>query len=213
MDSEFESLKTRFPILESVLPQIQRIADQVLKTFQHGSKLLLAGNGGSAADCDHISGELLKRFEAPRPIEPALAKQLGEELATALEAGLPVIPLPNFSALITAWSNDRDADYTYAQLVLALGRTGDTLLCLTTSGTSANLIHAARTARAMGVAVVALSGRGGGDLAGLCDLHADIPGDSSGSVQELHLPVYHALCRFWEKSAFPLQQPTPSTTL
>lgn len=202
MHPEFESLKERHPDLTPIIPDILSLAMIVRSTFRSGGKLLIAGNGGSAADCDHIAGELLKRFESPRPIHPDRASRLGSNLCENLEAALPTIPLPNLTALLTAWGNDRTPDYGFAQLVLGLGQPGDTLLCLTTSGNSANLLHAAATARALDIFVVALSGRGGGPLASLCDVSVDVPGDSPATVQELHLPIYHTLCRFWENSAF-----------
>ncbi|MGF1530720.1 MAG: SIS domain-containing protein [Puniceicoccaceae bacterium] len=202
MHREFERLKTRFPSLQPVAPQLLVLADTVLSTFQSGGKLLLAGNGGSASDCDHIAGELLKSFEKNRPFDPDLFQKLGPSLSGALEPGLPALPLPAFTGLLTAFSNDRSPQYAFAQLVLALGKPGDSLLCLTTSGNSTNILHATRTARALGLKTLALTGRDGGKITALTDCSVIVPGKSTADIQEKHLPIYHSLCRYWENSFF-----------
>ena len=184
----------RHPALETCADDIGLAYESIRTTFAQGGKLLAGGNGGSAADADHIAGELLKGFDSTRPLNPEWHEKLGPELAGNLQTGLPVIPLAGFNALNTAFANDCDGTFTFAQLTFALGQAGDTLLVISTSGNSANVLHAARTARAMDMSVIGLTGQSGGQLQELTDTCIRVPADIVWEVQELHLPVYHALC-------------------
>lgn len=198
------------PSLLPVLPDIGRAFDLLADGFRGGGKLLLCGNGGSAADCDHIVGELMKSFLRPRPLSAALCATLreqagldGEILAERLRGGLPAVSLTGHPALALALANDVCAEVVFAQQVVALGRPGDVLLGLSTSGNSRNVIQAFNTARALGMRTVLLTGEGGGQLMPLADMAVRVPAGTVVGVQELHLPVYHAWCAALEAEFFP----------
>jgi len=201
-------LVARYPALAGCRDEIAAAAEQLVACFRGGGKLLLCGNGGSAADCEHIAGELLKGFERERPLPGGLRERLeaagaiGGELAGRLQAGLPAISLCGHPSLASALANDVEPALVFAQLVCALGAKGDALMALSTSGKARNVVLAAVTARALGMSVVGLSGRGGGDLGQWCDVLIDVPGSTTAEVQELHLPVYHHLCRVLEAQFF-----------
>ncbi|MHB0938390.1 MAG: D-sedoheptulose-7-phosphate isomerase [Armatimonadota bacterium] len=204
-----DELFTRYPALLPCRLPIEQAAEALIACFRSGGKLLLAGNGGSAADCLHIAGELLKGFQSTRPLSAedrdALAALFGEEggrLGAKLQRGLPAIALPAELALTSAMANDVDAALIYAQGVLALGQPGDVLLCLSTSGAAKNVIAAARTARWRGLKTIALTGKDGGELAAVCDLAIVAPGATTAQIQEHHLPIYHALCATVEAQLF-----------
>ena len=174
-----------------------------------GGKILTCGNGGSAADAEHIVGELMKGFHLKRPLDPAEVAALvtacpesGARLAAGLQRTIPAVSLVSQTALITAIANDNDADLIFAQQVLGLGRPGDVLIAVSTSGNSRNVVAAAQVARAFGVKVVALTGAGGGALAPLADVAIRVPATKVPTIQELHLPVYHELCARLEEALF-----------
>ena len=192
----------RYPALAPLRADVERAFALLREVFRSGGRLLLCGNGGSAADAEHIAGELLKGFAKRRPLSAARAAALGD-LAPRLQGALPCIPLTGFLALRTAWLNDCDPDFLYAQLVHALGRPGDALLGISTSGNATNVGHALRAARALGLRTLGLSGRTGGAMAGACDVLLCAPADETFRVQELHMPIYHALCRMLEDEFFP----------
>lgn len=198
------------PKLAPVLPDVSRALDVLATGFRSGGKLLLCGNGGSAADCDHIVGELMKSFLRPRPLSPALRDALiteagkeGAHLADSLQGGLPAVSLTGHPALALALANDVRADIVFAQQVLALGRPDDVVLGLSTSGNARNVINAFHTARALGLRTVLLTGSSGGKLAPLADVAIRVPATTVVEIQELHLPVYHALCAALEELFFP----------
>ncbi|OGS34221.1 MAG: hypothetical protein A2293_14225 [Elusimicrobia bacterium RIFOXYB2_FULL_49_7] len=197
----FNILFKRYPALLPLKKDILRVNEIICSALLVGNKVLLAGNGGSASDCDHFAGELLKNFMQMRPLpkklQAALKRQFGTEgmdLANTLQYGLPAIPLHSFTGFLTAYGNDLDFDLAYAQLVQALGKKDDVLICFTTSGHSKNLITAAQMAKVMDIKVVGFTGRGGGAVAGLCDAFVNVEGSNSFTVQEWHLPIYHAIC-------------------
>lgn len=196
------NLIERHPQLAGCEPDIRAAYDLLRECFSGGRKALLCGNGGSAADCEHWSGEMLKGFEGDRAVTPAMRERLGPDLADRLQGALPVIPLTGFTSLSTAYANDCHSAYIFAQLTLALGREGDTLVALSTSGNSENVIYACRTARALGLKVLGLAGGGGGKLAALCDVCIRVPAEKTYRVQELHLPVYHGLSLMLEAEFF-----------
>ena len=162
---------------------------------------MLCGNGGSAADCEHWSGELLKSFESHRPL--ASGHRLPEDIAKLLQQALPAIPLTGFASLRTAFLNDVDPHADFAQLVWGLGRPGDVLIGISTSGNAKNVCMAARTATAKGLKVLSLTGAKGGQLAGLADVAIKAPETRTCLVQEQHLPIYHTLCLMLEDACFP----------
>lgn len=205
---ELDGLLARYPALASCRDQIAEALEVLSASFAGGGKLLLCGNGGSAADCEHIAGELLKGFERARPLpadaQRALAAQgpEGEALARTLQGALPAISLVGHISLSSAFANDVAPEMVFAQMVSALGRPGDALLAISTSGKARNVVHAARTARALGLRVIGLSGQGGGTLAEMCDACIIAPGQGTAAVQELHVPIYHFLCRALEARFF-----------
>ncbi len=197
------------PRLAACRTQIEQAAELICESYRTGGKLLTCGNGGSAADAEHIVTELMKGFRLKRPL-PASARsalttanaELGPLLADRLQGALPAIALTNHPALHTAFSNDVDPYLVFAQQVYGYGRTGDVLLALSTSGNSRNLLYAAATARAIGVSTIAMTGSGGGKLAPLCDIAIRVPETDTPLIQELHLPIYHAICTILEEELF-----------
>ena len=172
-------------------------------------KLLIAGNGGSAADAEHIAGELMKRFRVPRPCPGDFADRLiavdperGPALAKNLERSLMAIPLVAHEALTTAYINDVDGLGVFAQQLYGFGRPGDVFLGISTSGSSRNILSATVVARAVGIKVIGLTGEGGGELAKVADVTIRVPETETYKIQELHLPVYHALCLMLEDHFF-----------
>jgi len=208
-ESSLRTLLERHPELEACRAEIESAREVLIRAYEHGRKLLLCGNGGSAADCDHIAAELLKGFERLRPLPADAQDQLrsqggeGETLATTLQQGLRAISLCGHPAFATAFANDVDADMAFAQLVTVLGDAGDVLFAISTSGKAHSVCLAAVAARAFGLKVVGLSGMEGGALAPLCDVCIIVSGRSTPEVQELHLPTYHYLCRAVEAHFFP----------
>jgi D-sedoheptulose 7-phosphate isomerase len=201
--SSFDLLLQRYPQLRSCRDAIEQAHTILVKTFKNGGKLLVAGNGGSASDSGHMSTELLKSFCKKRPIPHDLAEKLGNEITAHLEGALPIISLPDFVAFHTAYANDRDAEYSFAQLVLALGQKGDTFLAISTSGRSNNILHAIQVANAKAMNIIGLTGETGGFMREHCTACIDVPERETFKIQELHLPVYHALCQalehhFWK---------------
>jgi len=196
-----EALLVRRPEFAACAEQIDAASDALISVFSRGGHLLLCGNGGSAADCEHIAGELLKGFEQRRPLPADLQRKLiaqgseGEQLAARLQAALPAIALTSHTSFATAFANDVEPRMVFAQFVQALGRPGDGLLAITTSGGSENVLLAARTARAAGMAVIGLTGGRGGTLAALCDVCIAAPGHGTAEIQERHQAIYHHLCR------------------
>lgn len=185
----------RYPTLEVLSSPLSQAFELLRKSYRAGGKLLICGNGGSAADADHIVGELMKGFLLPR--------SLGRpDLPAGLQGALPAIALTQHLSLSTAFGNDVDPQLVFAQQIIALGRPGDVLLAISTSGNSRNVVLAAQTARAVGMRVIALTGQTGGDLASLSDVLLAAPAISTPEVQEYHLPLYHTLCAMLEEEFF-----------
>jgi len=200
-----EELVTRYPVLRPAAGDVERAFGVMVEAFDAGAKLLVCGNGGSAADAEHFTAELLKSFECDRPIKGGRGLPAG--LGEKLQAGLAAVPLTGFTSLRTAVANDCDASLEFAQLVEALGRGGDVLMAISTSGRSASVIHAATVARARGMKVVALTGQDGGPLAGMADVAVRVAAARTRDVQELHLPVYHTLALMLEVVYFGYDPP------
>lgn len=204
-----ELLIKRYPVLEACRQQIVDAYSIMEDSYAHGGKLLIAGNGGSAADSEHIAGELMKRFKTPRPVSAEFAEKLkevdaerGEALAKNLECGLMAIPLVAHEALTTAYINDVDGLGVFAQQLFGYGRKGDVFLGISTSGNSKNVMNATVVARASGIKVIGLTGANGGELADVADVAVKVPETETYMIQELHLPVYHCWCLMLEDRFF-----------
>lgn len=204
-----DKLLERYPALAACREELEAAYRVMEACYAGGGKLLIAGNGGSAADGEHIAGELMKRLALPRPVDGAFRDRLlavdserGGELARTLERGLPAIPLAGFDALTSAYLNDVGGQSVFAQKVLGLGRPGDVLLAITTSGGSENILRAAVTAKALDMKVVALTGRAGDKIAALADVTVKAPETETYLIQELHLPIYHCWCAMLERRFF-----------
>lgn len=200
-----DDLIRRYPVLEKNREEIKQAYELLEQCFADGGKLLIAGNGGSAADGEHMVGELMKGFVKKRPVSEELAAALkaadqerGEILAKKLQGGLPAIALSNHAALTTAYANDVDGVLSYAQQVNGYGKPGDVFLGISTSGNAENVLYGAVTARAKGMKVLALTGKDGGKLSKAADAAIIVPEQETYKIQELHLPVYHALCLMLE---------------
>lgn len=206
MNAILVELVQRYPELAACREAIREAAQMLIACYQSDGKILLCGNGGSAADAEHWSGELLKGFCRKRPLDQHQRERLPAAMADRLQNALPALPLGSFMSLRSAFANDVDPELAYAQLVWALGRRGDVLVGLSTSGNAANVAAAFIAARAKGMKCLALTGASGGRLRaeGLCDVCIAVAQTETYLVQELHLPVYHALCRiienhFWSR--------------
>jgi len=208
-DQLFEDFFARHVELLPLRGQLIAAAQLLRDTFAAGGKLLLCGNGGSCADCDHIAGELLKGFLRRRPTDAALRGAMeaefgaeGADIAAKLQQGLPAISLTSHAAAISAFANDVDPQLVYAQQVLAYGRPGDLLLGISTSGNAKNVAAAVMTARALGIPAIGLTGRDGGTLVRLASLALVMPERETYRIQEQHLAVYHLLCAAVEYELF-----------
>ena len=202
-------LVMRYPVLGIVRDDVNKAYSLLEACYENGGKLLIAGNGGSAADAEHIVGELMKGFVKRRPLPKELKRALidtdpirGSELSEKLQQGLPAIALTGHAGLTTAFMNDVDGSMTYAEQVLGYGREGDVFLGISTSGNSKNVLYAAVTAKAKGLKVIGLLGRDGGRIRGYCDTAVVVPEQETFKIQELHLPVYHAICLMLEEYFF-----------
>lgn len=206
---QIDQLLMRYPKLECCKESIKSAYFMLENMYQNGGKLLIAGNGGSAADAEHIAGELMKRFRLRRKVPESFAEKLrfvdqerGNSLAGVLERSLPAIPLVAHEALTTAYMNDVNSFGVFAQQLYGYGNKGDVFLGISTSGNSENIIQAAVVAKAMDVKVIGLTGNSGGKLKELVDILICVPETETYLVQELHLPIYHCLCMMLEESFF-----------
>ena len=209
IQKHLDLLIQRYPRLECCKDDIEKAYLILEEAYRNDKKLLIAGNGGSAADAEHIAGELMKRFKTPRPVPQEFANKLraidlirGAELAQNLERGLMAIPLVAHEALTTAYINDVDGLGVFAQQLYGFGREGDVFLGISTSGNSKNVMSATVVARALGIKVIALTGQNGGELARIADVTIKVPETETYMIQELHLPVYHCLCLMLEEHFF-----------
>lgn len=200
--SHLDDLITRFPELTPCEQDILTVFQTLTKTFKSGRKVIICGNGGSAADAEHWAGELLKGFESVRPLSDDAKQKLPPELGEALQDAVPVIPLTGFTSLHSAFGNDVDPQYSSAQLVWALGSPGDCLIALSTSGNSKNVLWALQTAKAKGMTTIGLTGKTGGKVKTFCDTCICAPENRTFLIQELHLPIYHTLCLMIENELF-----------
>ncbi len=199
----------RYPVLSEIKDDITKATKEMITCYESGGKVLLCGNGGSCADCDHIAGELMKGFLKKRPLSSAQKEELttnmpslDDELLSKLQCGLPAVSLPSMTAPNSAFANDVDPDLIYAQGVLALGKAGDILIGISTSGNSKNVCAAAKIAKATGCKVIGLTGCKGGELKEYADVCICVPESETFKIQELHLPVYHCICAMIEEYFF-----------
>lgn len=202
-------LMERYPVLACCKESILNAYLLMEQSYLSQHKLLVAGNGGSAADSEHIVGELMKGFKLPRPIDGELAKacqnidmQMGTTIAEHLQGALPAITLTGHPGLSTAYMNDCVPELVFAQQMLGFGQAGDTFLAISTSGNSKNILYAAVVAKAKGVKIIGLTGSRDSKLAALADVCIQVPETETYKVQELHLPVYHCLCLMLEDRFF-----------
>lgn len=209
VEKHVDILMKRYPQLKSCRKEIIDAYFVMEECYENDGKLLIAGNGGSAADSEHIAGELMKRFETPRPIPVEFAEKLkeidperGQDLACNLERGLMAIPLVAHEAMTTAYINDVDGYGVFAQQLYGFGRPGDVFLGISTSGNSKNVMCATVVARALGVKVIGLTGDRGGELAVVADVAVKVPESRTFMIQELHLPIYHCWCLMLETKFF-----------
>ena len=197
-----DNLIERYPALAEYREQIASAVSVIIQMHKNGGTLLLCGNGGSAADCEHISGELLKGFLKKRPLSSDERSDIPEKVADKLQGGIKAIPLTSLSSLSTAFANDVDAELVYAQLVSVFGGKNDVFFGISTSGNAENVCIAATVAKAREMKTVALTGKDGGRLAKLCDVAIIAPESETYKIQELHLPIYHAVCAQVEEELF-----------
>ena len=202
MNRILDNLFERYPVLSPCRDAVYAAFGALVDAFRAGGKVLVCGNGGSAADAEHICGELLKSFMRHRPIPMDIAARLRPEVASRLEGSLPAISLVSMSGIVTAFANDVAWETAFAQQVLGLAREGDVLIALSTSGNSANCVAAAEVMKAKGGRAIAFTGEGESRLSEVCDIAIRVPATDTFKVQELHLPVYHALCAAVEDEMF-----------
>lgn len=203
---ESSQLITRYPQLEPATASVIEAVNVLIGAFSAGGRLLLCGNGGSAADSDHIAGELNKGFLGQRPLSDQDRSRFSAEdqhIADKLQGALPSINLTAASALLSAYGNDVDWTYALAQQVWAYGTSSDVLLALSTSGNSENVVLAAKTAKAKGVTTIGLTGGRESRLSAIADVTIMAPASDVHHIQELHLPIYHAICIELERHFFP----------
>jgi D-sedoheptulose 7-phosphate isomerase len=202
MSPHIQDLLQRRPELSICQGDLIQAFEIMRDCFRRGGKMLLCGNGGSAADAEHWAGELLKGFVHKRPLNQENQHGLPAQLALKLQGGLPAIPLTGFVSLGTAFANDVDPQLVFAQLVWVLGRPGDLLVGISTSGNARNVCAAMEVAKARGLVRVGLSGKNGGRLFSSCDLCVRAPVNKTYLIQELHLPIYHCLSLMLEDEFF-----------
>lgn len=212
MNNHINTLIGRYPSLAMCKASIQTAYDTMKQAYCNGRKLLVCGNGGSAADSEHIVGELMKEFKLKREVYKNQAEamkqidpELGDILARHLQGALPAIALTGHSSLTTAFMNDSNPELIFAQQVNGYGKPGDVFLGISTSGNSRNVLFAAVAAKAKGLKVIGLTGQKPCKLAQLADVCIQVPETETYKIQELHLPVYHCLCMMLEEHFFGTQ--------
>ena len=208
--TKIEELFTRYPVLAVCENALTETLALMLETYGNGGKIMVCGNGGSCADAQHIVGELMKGFLLRRPMtteqkqafETALGEEEAENFASRMQRGIPAMALDGATGLLTAYANDVDADYIYAQQVFACGQKNDLLIGISTSGNSKNIYYALLVANLKGTYTVGLVGQKGGIMKDVCDVTFAVPETETFKVQECHLPLYHLICRAVENEIF-----------
>ena len=189
----------RYPALNEIRCDIKNAVELMLECYNNKGKILVCGNGGSAADCEHIVGELMKGFMSKRLLTD---EKIPAELRNNLQGSLPAISLPSQSAIISAFANDVEPDFVYAQLTYGYANKNDLLIGISTSGNSKNIVNAVKVAKAIGVKTMALTGKNESELSKLCDVTIKAPETETYKIQEYHLPIYHYLCAEIENKLF-----------
>lgn len=204
-----DQLIERCPALAPLYANIFGAFQTICKSYNNGGVLYVCGNGGSAAEAEYIVGKLMKSFQKKRPVDAKLKESLlqmfgenGKVLGDTLEGGLPAVSLCSHVSLKSAVVNDTDPANIYAQQLFSLGRGGDCLLAISTSGNAENCMRAAMVAKLAGIHVIALTGEKGGSLKEIADVTVNVPAHETYLVHELHLPVYHCLCAMLEEELF-----------
>ena len=197
--ARISELISRYPKISILDKQLKQSVEQLIRCYSAGNKIMVCGNGGSAADALHIVGELQKAFVCKRKLSEEWQKTFsklpdGKYISQNLQMAFPAISLVNEAGLLTAYANDVAPDMNFAQQVFGQGNAGDILIAISTSGNSENVLYAAEVAKAKSIQVIALTGQSGGKLREYADLLINVPETETFKVQELHLPVYHALC-------------------
>ena len=205
----FDTFVIRHPQFTKNSGDILQAVDNMVSCYHLGGKVIVCGNGGSASDCEHIVGELMKSFRLHRPIDSSLREQLiasfqemGAIIADNLQTPVPAISLTTHTALMTALCNDNDPAMLFAQQAFGYCRKNDIFIAVSTSGNSKNVVYAAMVAQTLGAKVLALTGQDGGKLAQLADVVIKVPAKETFAIQELHLPVYHVVCLMVESELF-----------
>ena len=209
IQNEIGVLLTNYPQLINCIDDIVSSYELMRNACMKGGIILTCGNGGSAADAEHIVGELMKGFKLKRPVSDELRNEFisvfpddGAYLANNLQRGIPAISLVSQSSIISAYSNDVAHDMAFAQQVFVYGAAGDVLLCISTSGNARNVVNACKVAKTIGVVSIGLTGESGGELINICDVTIRVPAIETFRVQEYHIPIYHALCAMLEMDFF-----------
>ncbi len=210
LDAELKHLTSRYPVLNEIWTPFSAAIRVLVESISQGGKILLCGNGGSAADCEHIAGELLKGFLSHRKVsaefQAKLNQVLGEEegqfFAKHIQQSIPAISLTGHNSFQTAFGNDVNYEFAFAQHLLGLGKAGDCLIAITTSGNSKNVLLATKLAKVLGVKTISLTGSTGGKIRSMTDVCINAPATLVHEIQELHLPIYHSLCLVLEKYFF-----------
>ena len=206
--AKISELIERYPSLKQIENNLSNSVQMLIDLYKNGGKLLVCGNGGSAADSLHIVGELMKDFVLPRPlpknIKDAISQscEYGDYINANLQVAFPAIALVGSTALESAYANDRASDLAFAQQVYGLGNKDDVLLAISTSGNSKNVLYAIEVAKAKGLKTIALTGESGGKMKDKCDILINAPEKETYKIQELHLPIYHTLCLAIENEFF-----------
>ena len=207
--TRIEQLISTYPELDICAADIQSAFEALRDCYRCGGKVLTCGNGGSAADAEHIAGELMKGYLLKRPVSEEMRAKLiaaspedGDYLADHLQGALPAISLVSQTSLLSAIANDTAADMVYAQQVYAYGREGDAIIGISTSGNARNVIHALEVARTLGLHTIGLTGSTGGALKPLCEVCICVPAENTPAIQERHLPIFHVLCAMLEEEFF-----------
>ena len=198
----------RYPNLKFIESNLIKAIDMIINCYESGCKILVCGNGGSAADSLHIVGELMKSFVLHRKLDESEKKKFysncsdADYITSNLEKALPAISLVNEIAFTSAFSNDKNSDMIFAQQVYGLGHRGDVLIAISTSGNSANIKYACEVAKTIGMYSIGLTGISGGVLSSIVDVLINTPETETYKIQELHLPIYHTICLAVESDFF-----------
>jgi D-sedoheptulose 7-phosphate isomerase len=204
-----EELVSRYPILAVCKEEINYVYNALADCFEAGGRLYICGNGGSAADALHIVGELMKSFVQQRSLDKQFNYNIrklfpfeAENIIANLQGALPAYQLVENTAFSTAYANDLDDSYIFAQQVYGYVRQRDVVLGISTSGNSKNVVMALAVAKALDAKTIGLTGQSGGELLTICDHCICVPEVETYKIQELHLPVYHTLCLMLEEYFF-----------